>query len=221
MSNTDLIIDKLQNKACLKQDIYKVTHKVFDDLKTLTKKMAEEINAKLPKDIDDKVRLIFTDINEFEFRLKFSGDTLAFILHSNVVTLQPNHPVMDNDFVKEDESRSFFGSIRVYDFLSDSLKYNRFQDAGILMARMLINKDNHYYIDSGLHFKALKQNIEKNEVAEKNLRFFIENAMITAMEVDLIAPEYKDIFTVSLQQHFDNNQGDAGTKLGFQMSLDK
>lgn len=220
MSNTDLIIDKLQNKACLKQAIYKVTITAFNNLKDLAEKMADEINSKLPEDIDENVRIVFTSINQFEFRLKFSGDTLAFILHSNVVTLQPNHPALNNDYVREDMNRSYFGSIRVYDFLSDSFKYNRYNDAGILMARMLINKDNHYFIDAGLHFKALKQNIEKNEVAQSNLRFFIENAMITAMEIDLIAPEYKDIFTVSLQEHFSNNQGEAGTKLGFQMTFE-
>lgn len=219
MSNIDLILDKLQNKACLKQTIYKVTLKAFNDLKVLAEAIAEDLNSKLPEDIDENVRIEFTDVNQFEFRLKFSGDTLAFILHSNVVTLQPNHPALNNKYVKSNPNRSFFGSIRVYDFLSDSFKYNRHNDAGILMARMLINLEEHYYIDAGMHFKALKQNIEKNKIAENNLRFFIENAMITAMEIDLIAPEYKDIFTVSLQEHFSNNQGEAGTKLGFQMTF--
>lgn len=220
MSNTDLIIDKLKNKACLKQEIYRVTLATFNEFKELAQVMEKEINDNLPSNIDELVRAEYQDVNKFEFRLKLSGDTLAFIMHSNIVTLQPNHPAVSNDYVKEDLNRSYFGSIRVYNFLSDSFKYNRFHDAGLLMARMLINKDKHYHIDSGIHFKALKQNIGKNQVAESNMRFFIENAILTAMEVDLIAPEYKDIFMVSLKEHFDNNQGDAGTKLGFQMSYD-
>ena len=220
MSNSDLIIEKLKNKACLKQEIYKVTLATFNELKKLAESIANELNDKLPADIDENVRVEFTDVNTFEFRMKFSGDTLAFIMHSNVVTLQPDHPAIVNDYVQENPNRAYFGSIRVYDFLSDSFKYNRFQDAGFLMARLLINMEKHYHVDAGIHFKALKQNLAKNEINENNMRFFIENAVLTAMEIDLIAPEYKDIFTVSLQQHFDNNQGEAGTKLGFQMNFE-
>lgn len=218
--NADLIIDKLKNKACLKQSIYKVTLDSFNELKALAKKMAGELNDKMPKDIDENVLVTYSDINEFEFRIKISGDTLAFIMHSNIVTLPDNASLLANDYVKEDENRAFFGSIRVYDFLSDSFKYNRIQDAGILMARLLINMENHYNIDSGIKFKALKQSLEKNILDEKAMRFFIENAMLTAIDIDLIAPKYQDIFTVSLQEHFDNNQGDAGTKLGFQMKFE-
>ena len=220
MSKVDLILDKLKNKACLKQNIYRITLDVFNELRSLAEQISEELNSKMPADIDENVRVEFLDINQFEFRIKFSGDTLAFIMHSNVVTLHPQHAVYKSDYMKENKDRAYFGSIRVYDFLSDSFKYNRFQDAGILMARLLINLEKHYHIDSGIEFKALKQNIEKNSLNENAMRFFIENAMITAIDIDLIAPEYKDIFTVSLKEHFENNQGDAGTKLGFQMSLD-
>lgn len=217
MSNTDLIIEKLKNKASLKQKVSRVTEESFNELKKVAKKMALELNEKMPKDIDENVKIEFFDINQFEFRLKFSGDTLAFIRHSNVVKLHPENPIVQNKYMEEDKQRTYFGSIRVYDFLSDSFRYNRYQDAGILMARLLVNLENHYHIDSGIHFKALKQSVEKNVLDEKTMRFFIENAMITAIDIDLIAPQYKDIFTVSLKEHFENNQGDAGTKLGFQM----
>ena len=219
-NNTDLIIDKLRNKACLKQNIYKVTLESFNELKKLAQIMAEEVNNKMPKDIDENVKVKYEDINEFEFRLKLSGDTLAFIMHSNIVTLPDNASMMTNDYVKEDTNRAFFGSIRVYDFLSDSFKYNRVNDAGILMARLLINMEKHYHLDSGIKFKGLKPSLEKNELNEKAMRFFIENAMLTAIDIDLIAPKYEDIFTVSLNEHFNNNQGEAGTKLGFQMKYE-
>lgn len=218
-TNKDLIIEKLKNKASLKQAVYKVTTNSFDELRELAKKMADELNEKMP-DADDKVKVQFYDVNQFEFRIKFSGDTLAFILHSNIVTLHPEDPIVNNDYMKENRNRAYFGSIRVYDFLSDSFKYNRYQDAGILMARLLVNMEKHYHVDSGVHIKALKQSVEKNKLDEKAMRFFIENAMITAIDIDLMAPKYKDIFTVSLKEHFENNQGDAGTKLGFQMKYE-
>lgn len=219
MSNKDLIIDKLKNKAVLKQKIYNVTQNSFNELREVAKNLSVELNGMLPENVDENVRIEFMEINNFEFRIKFSGDTLAFIMHSNIVTLHPDHPAVANEYVEEDPNRAYFGSIRVYDFLSDSFKYNRYHDAGILMARMLVNVEKRYHIDSGIHFKALKQNLRKNEVNEASMRFFIENAMITAIDIDLVAPEYKDIFTVTLQEHFENNQGEAGSKLGFQMSI--
>lgn len=219
--NTKLIVDKLQNKAGLKQHIYRVLQGVFTQLKGIAEEMANEINEQLPADTDENIRVEFKDISLFEFRLKFSGDTLAFNMHSNIVTLNDEHDLMKGEYVQEDSSRGYFGSIRVYDFLSDSFKYNRYHDQGILMARLLVNHEQHYYVDSGIKFRGLKQNIAKNTVSKDNLRFFIENAMLMAIDIDLIAPDYKDIFTVSLQQHFENNQGDAGTKLGFQMSYER
>lgn len=219
--NSEIIIKKLKTKACLKQNVFRSTQLIFEELKTICSNIADELNNKLPADVDENVRLVFTDKSPFEFRLKFSGDTLVFQMHSNVVTLPEQHPVIQSDYIQEDFTRAYFGSIRVYDFLSDTIKYNRYQDAGLLMARLLVNKEKHYHIESGIEFSALRQNIGKNVLNEKNMRFLIEDAIINAIEIDLMAPNYQDIQLITYESHTVNNMGDAGSKLGFQMSANQ
>ena len=132
----------------------------------------------------------------------------------------PPPPIHKSKYIKQHPDNAYFGSIRVYNFLSDSIKYNRVNDAGFLMARLLINHENHYHIEADTYFEHLNPSIEKNVIDEAHLLFFIQSAMMSAIDIDLIAPLYKDIQVVPLIQQLSNGQGKAGTKLGFQMSHD-
>ena len=91
-------------------------------------------------------------------------------------------------------------------------------DAGVLMARMLINREQHYHIEAESFFEHLKPSIEKNIIDDNHLTYFIQSAIISAIDSDLIAPAYGDIQIVPLIQQLENSQGKAGSKLGFQMS---
>ncbi len=212
-----LILEKLTTKASLKQAIYAHTLDTFEEMKRITKEIAEELASNIAP-IDEKVKVEFTDKGEFEFHVKFSGDTLVFQMHSNVVKLMAQDPLNQQSYLSENPNNGFFGTIRVYNFLSDTIKYNRIQDQGVLLARLMVNWEKHYHIESPVYFNHIQPNIEKNVLNENNLRFFIQSAMISAIDSDLVAPPYQNIQLISWQQQMSNNQGKAGSKLGFHMS---
>lgn len=218
-NRTQLILDKLTSKASLKQSIYTTTLDIFNELKIIAQEIASELDNVMSA-VDEKVVIEYSNKGDFEFHLKFSGDTLVFQMHSNIVTLPLDSKILSSAYFEIPENR-YFGSIRIYNFLSDTIKYNRLNDQGILMARMLINREKHYYIESEIYFTHLQPSIEKNIVNQVHLRFFIESAMISAIDNDLIAPPYEHIHLVSLSQQLLNNQGEAGSKLGFQLNLEK
>lgn len=217
----DEIVAALKKKACTKQEIYRNTLIVF----TKMKKVAEGLSVDLAKEfssIDDNVIVEYTDISEFEFHMKFSGDLLIFSMHSNVITLGPDNPIHQNEWVQKDSMRAFFGHIMIYNFMADSLKYNRLADPGYLVARLLVNKDNHYLIEGVKKLDFQSEDIKKNKVTNPMLKIFIESTMLTSIETDLSGPGFKDLAFVSLGQKLEDAQVSSGiSKVGFEMSWEQ
>ena len=68
-------------------------------------------------------------------------------MHTNIFDYQSNHQICKTKYVQQDLMRSFCGIINIYNFLSDSLKYNRMNDSGFLISRIFINKDKHFFVE--------------------------------------------------------------------------
>jgi hypothetical protein len=214
-----LIVEALKDKASLKQKIYRNTLEVFQHMKTIAQALAETLDAQI-KQHDESVIVEFQDKGEFEFQLKFSGDLLMFSMHSNVQTFGEEHIISKSPYVQEDPHRGYFGSIMVYNFMADSLKYNRLNDPGYLLARMLLNVDGHFYIEGVRQLNFLFPDIAQNQITMELLRIFIESTMLTAIDQDLYAPSYQDIQIVPLGLKLENRMMSA-EKVGFQMSLQR
>ena len=212
------ILNKLNTISSLKQRTYRNIQGVFGDLMKSSEKLMERINHS-KGDLDKSVEVEFQKINEFEFHLKLSGDLLVFMLQTNIVTLNSAHPVMQSDHVKSEPSRAYFGHIMVYNFLSDSVLYNRLDDPGYLIARVMVNHENNFFVEGVRQMSFLFTDISSNRVNEQWLELLLEKSIITAMEIDLIAPNYPDIQYVTLKQKINNETYlGRGEKIGFQMS---
>lgn len=214
------IVAALESKAVMKQGIFRSTKAVFNHLKEIAREIARVLAEHFEK-VDKSVVIEFQDKNEFEFHLKFSGDVLTFTMHTNVTTLLDEHVILKSPYVIEEPARGFFGSILVYNFMADSIKYNRLDDLGYLVARLLINKDGHFYIEGVRQLNFLFPDIAKNEITSEILMAFVEHAMIAAIEQDLVSPNFQDILIVSLEIKQANAVVNSGAKVGFQNSATK
>ena len=126
MKQQDKIIELLKTKASTKQEVFRKTREVFAEFQQYLKAKSDIINNELT---DKDVQVIYSSDGDFESKLKFSGDTLLFHMHSNVFDFPNSHSIHKKKYVKEDKLRSFCGVINIYNFLSDSFKYNRMNDA--------------------------------------------------------------------------------------------
>src|SRR5690606_39107340 len=129
-----------------KQQAYKNIKEVFSALRTEASQIVETLSDQISP-IDKSVIVAIYEINEFEFHLKFGGDLLVFIMKSNIVSFPPDYPIMKSEYMSEAESRKYFGSILIYNFMADTIKYHRTDDKGYLIGRMLVNVENHFYIE--------------------------------------------------------------------------
>ncbi len=216
----DQITESLKTKACKKQAIYRHTLAVFNRMKELASGLVEHLAARF-EEIDPYIKIQYKDVNEFEFHVKFSGDLLMFNMHTNVVTLPHENIIFKSPYVMQDPTRAFFGTIMVYNFMADSLKYNRVNDPGYLMARLMVNRDNHFYIEGVRQLAFLNPDIAQNQISDQFLPAYIENSVLLAIDQDLFAPQYQKIHVIPLGPELANSAMTTGNKVGFQMNYQR
>lgn len=219
-THIDKIVGALKSKACVKQDIYHNTLAVFGRMKSIAEALTDVLSAQF-EGIDKKVQISYREVNEFEFHLKFSGDLLMFTMHSNVTTFGKDHVLFKSPYIQEDPNRGYFGQIMVYNFMADSLKYNRLNDPGYLIARMMLNLDGHFYVEGVRQMTFLYPDISLNMITDEIMRNFIESAMLLAIAQDLYLPRYQDVQIVPLGKKIQNQMVHGGNKVGFQMNADR
>ena len=185
-------------KSSLKQDIYNITYHAFKEFKKITEKLVNEYQDFPHDKKKKKIPFSFKNKGDMEFEITFGGDVLLFMMHSNVFELPRNHDVMSTKYIKEDKNRSYCGMIYIYNFLADSFKYGRDNDAGYLIGRIMVNKENHYYIEGKKEIGTIYHQYSQS-VLNQNA---IENILMTAIEYtlnfDLLVPPYEKVAYISV-----------------------
>lgn len=212
----DDIINGLHQKSVTKQVIYRNTKATFDRMKEIAQDIVEELTERVTKH-DADVIIEYSNISEFEFHVKFSGDLLMFIMHTNVITFPEDYELMRNEYIEEDFRRRFFGHIMAYNFMADTIKYNRIDDPGYLVGRMLINIDRHFVIEGVKQMELPYDRIAQNVINNKTLRLIIESAMVAAVNNDLMGQDVSDIERITLKQKHENMISQP-RKVGFRVS---
>jgi hypothetical protein len=212
------IVQHLQSKSVVKQRTYKHLVAAFRQIKKQASVLVKQINQRIGH-VDKGVTVKMKEVSSSEFHVKVAGDLLVFLLHTNIVTYDKEHAIVNSSQIEEDVNRKYFGQMMVYNFMSDSIKYNRLNDPGYLVARVLINYENHFFVEGEGQLNFLFKNISDKPITPMDLDVIIKLAITKVAQSDLITPPYKDIKYISLKQkkEKDHHMG-AGEKIGFKMS---
>ncbi len=218
----ELILETLKTKACLKQDVFKKTKAIFLDFKAEAEKLTTELKEEMG-DVDNDVIIDFFEKSQYEFHIKFGGDILVFFMHTNVFDFEKSHSMRNTSYVKEDELRAYCGMINIYNFLADSFKYNRLNDAGYLVGRVFLNKDLHYFVEGKRQLGFLYNNFVNDVIDNDKIRKIVESSILYSMDFDLLTPPYDAMKVVSV--HDVNEATSAmsiktGKRLGFKFEAD-
>lgn len=212
------IAQQLQTKSYVKQEAYRQLCKAFLNLQDEASKVIDQVNTKLEsKDEDISMQVI--SISDQEFHIKVAGELLIFIMHTNIITLDDEHRLNKSQYVHEAPHRRYLGQINVYNFMSDSLKFNRLGDPGYLLSRFFINCEAHFLVEGERQLNFMFENVSNTPVSPTDLSIFIQILISQALESDLISPPFPTIRTISLNQKIEKTQAlGGGQKVGFQMS---
>ena len=216
------IVETLRSKSALKQQVYDNTLAAFEAIKGLIGEMSGQINLQIGEG-DERIQLKYTDLGEFNAQLKVAGDLLVFNMHTNVFQFDRNHEIWKTKYIQDNEDAGFSGIISIYNFLADSFKYNRMEDLGYLIARIFINKDNHFFVQgkrqSGFGFSTMGD----NQLDTKNLKAIVRAAVQYCLDFDLLVPPYDHVKLATVAQVHQNISDErlkTGKRLGFQFRSD-
>jgi hypothetical protein len=212
------ILDSLLQKADTKQLIYKKTKEAFKLIKEEVELVSNWMGDHVKKNNVD-VSLGYSDRGDFETEFKFAGDTIFFMMHTNVFTFPPEHFIHKTDYVKKDSSRGYCGMIMIYNFLSDSIKYSRVNDLGYLLGRIFINKDGHYFMQGKRQYSFIHRDFSKLVIDRKAIRSIVEIAVTQACEFELFAPPADKITEITLMDKI-KSTGNLALKTGKRMGFD-
>lgn len=224
-TNENQLFDQVTQKSELKQTVYQSTFDSFNIFKKVLEKMCHDYKTYL-KSKGKKTDIPFELISrsKFEVELKFGGDILVFMMHTNVFEFSRSHRVMKTHYVKEDKDRSYCGIIQIYNFLADSFKYNRLNDPGYLIGRVFINKDKHYFIEGKRELGYLFNNFGQNEIDKETVQTIVSAAIEYTINFDLLTPPYETVKEVSLHEMItalDTLSIKTGKRLGFKFQADE
>ncbi len=217
------LLEALIIKSTAKQKVYQNTKKTFTILKKVLKKLEEDylsvVNDKVPAAVLPR----FKDRGPFEAEFKIGGDLLIFSMHSNVFEFDDKHPVWKTKYLEEDSMRSYCGTINIYNFLADSFKYNRKNDLGYLVARLFVNKDNHFFVEGKNQTEETVKDFAVDTISPGILRQIIETAIQFSIEFDLLVPTYDQIKVATvdqMRQKITHSKMTTGKRLGFSFNSD-
>ena len=209
-------------KSDLKQSVYRATKEAFELFRKNTQELIEAFKVKAVAE-GNKTAFEFKNRGEFEFEVKFAGDVLIFMMHTNVFEFSRDHVVMKTPYVKEDPKRSYCGTIHIYNFLADSFTYDRDADLGYMIGRVFVNHEKHYFIEGKRELGVLYNNFNTAEITPESEEKIIESAITYTTNFDLLTPPYDEVKLVSvaeMKSAFDRKPMVTGKRLGFRFQQD-
>ena len=217
------ILATIINKSTLKQHIFDNTFATFNELKDVLFEIASELDDDLDGKLDKRVRIEYRDRGKFEAQLQIANDLLIFRMHTDVFEFDSNHIIWQNEYVQVDKANAYCGVIDIYDFLSDSFKFNRSADEGYLIGRIFINREKCYFVEGKRQTILRPNSFGEEKITREALIEIMETAINYAINFDPLTPPYEINKRVTVDQFntkMDNSKFTTGKRLGYEYNLD-
>lgn len=216
------ILDTIIRKSTLKQQVFDSTFSAFNLLKETLLEMASELEDALDGKLDRRVRIEYRDRGKFEAQLQVASDILIFQMQTDVFFFDPSHPILLDDYVAQQRDNGYCGVVNIYNFLSDSFKFNRKDDEGYLIGRLFINHEGHYFVEGPITEPKSTASFRDSEIGREGLVRLLEQAIDHVLEFDPYMPHPEVNKRVTVDQFnskMDNSKFITGKRLGYEFEL--
>ena len=216
------IVEQLKTRVVLKQKVFDKTVDSFNELKEVVSGMPDIFNPELA-DNDTRISLEYQDLAGYVAKLKVGGDVLIFNMHTNAFHFDRDHKVWELAYAKGNMNRTYCGVINIYNFLHDSFRYGRNDDAGYLVARVFVNYEGHFFVEGKRQRSMGLSAFETSILNKQSWTRIVETAMLYSLEFDLLVPPYDNMKIISLAQMNEEivqSRLRTGKRLGFVFNSD-
>jgi hypothetical protein len=215
------LVDLLSSRAALKQDVYEKMKCTFSEFKVI---VAQEIDAIRAEVKDERVRCKVINSSDFEIQIAVGSDILVFHMHTNVFRFEDGHPIWKTSFLEEQPELGYFGIINIYNFLFDSVEYDRRDDVGYLIGRIFINKEGHFIVQGLGDISLVYSNFFKNTIDAAKMTEIVQRACTFAVDFDSFAPPYQSVGMLRVEDMKNllyNLRVQTGKRIGFKWNSEK
>jgi hypothetical protein len=223
MANThETILNIIKEKGVLKQDVYSNTIRHFNMLKQVLKETVDEIKKDFGN-TDKRVEFYYRDNGDFQAEIKVAGDLLIFQMHTNVFQFDNDHSSWKSSYLRDQPANSYVGIINVYNFLADSFKYQRSADVGYLIARIFVNRENHFLVQGKRQLGYLYNDFINGELDAPTWKNVVESAILYTLDFDLYTPPYENLQQITVDEIQSMSQSHSlatGKRIGFRFGLE-
>jgi hypothetical protein len=220
METKEQILYLLKNKSVLKQDVFHNTIAQFNALKEVLKNSIQDLTNQFGN-TDGRVSFEYRDRGAFQCEIRVAGDLLIFQMHTNVFQFEKDSSFWQTGYLRENPANSYVGTINVYNFLSDSFRYDRTADIGYLLARVFINKENHFVVQGKKQLGIMFNDIVASNFDTASQTKFVDQVVLYALNFDLLIPPYENLHQITVEEMQDINHSGSlatGKRMGFQFS---
>lgn len=213
-SKREQILKILQDKGVIKIKCYNHAFEYFQELKNILHETSGEINDEITN--NRIIKMEYRDKGKFEAQLQFGDDILIFNMHTDIFQFSDNHSVCKTPYAKISENNTLCAVINVYNFLTNSFKYNRESDEGYLIGRIFINHENYFFVEGKNMDKYNSSTFGTQEINEKTTVDIIETMVLYTLGFDLLVPQYDTIKVIDsdkMNNKIDNSKTDTGKRL--------
>lgn len=211
------IIKLLTEKSVMKQDVFRNTTILFSMLKECIHEIANKLSSEALQ-IDKRLNINSTDTNSYDVQLRVAGDMLEFFMHTNVFEFEKSHAMFRTGYVKQNEYNSYCGIINVYNFLTDSIKFNRLNDLGYLVCRIFVNREMRFFIEAKGSIGIKYSSFSAEPVTKEQISEIINELIIHAISFDLFTPpieQVKEVTVNEIQEKVSSINLRTGKRLGY------
>ncbi len=209
-------------KSVLKQEVYKSTKDTFEMFRGCAREIIELFKAENDRR-GTQIEFAFVDRGDFEFEIRFAGDTLIFYMPTDVFEFSRDHAVMKTPYIREDSRRSYCGVIRIYNFITDSFTYERYNDLGYMIGRVFVNHEKHYFIEGKRELGMMFNNFNTSLISNDSVQSIVESAIEYAANFDTLTPPYDENKLVpagAMVEHSEKKSVVTAKRLGFRFQSD-
>lgn len=217
------ILQALSVKSAMKSHIFEQCLEEFNVFKDVLSEMSNDLNDMLEDAGGKHIRLEYRDRGQFEAELKFADDVLLFSMHTDIFQFDRDHAIWKNPYVKENPMNAYCGVISVYNFLSDSMKYNRMEDLGYLVARIFINREKFFFVEGKRQKRQMTDIFGKAELGREEIIAIVESAVQYTLSFDLLVPPFDLVKVASVGQmnaKIDSTKMRTGKRMGYKYNSD-
>ncbi len=211
------LIETILFKGRMAKDATDKTFEVMQLLKSILQKVESDLKKEVTR-VDPRIKIQYKDRGTFEAEIKIAEDLLIFIMHTNAFVFDPVHPVWKNTYVSLNPERATVGMISIYNFLTDSFKFERKNDVGHLVARMFVNKEGNFFAEGKKQLGILYNDYATTKANEEVLRSFVENCIAFCLDIDVVLPPFESMKEITVFEAMVNTMQSTlstGKRLGF------